>query len=320
MAPWEAAAYDTALVGMHAVALCLPPVLFLFDAPFGKFGVRSAWNVPGNAAWMLMEAVAPASALFFAPRGPSVSELPAARAAMLALFLVHYSIRAVWQPLTNAPRSPLHASVVASGMLFNLVNGLLVGLWLRGDGRDRSATCQRDAARSWLILLGLVLFAGGLAGNVAHDHILRGLRKQGAHDQRAARGGAVHTLHAAYAIPHGGLFRWVSYPNYLCEWVEWSGFALCCHECVTRAGSSGGLWSGALGSVRIPHRWDASSQTSYLTVPGAFPLPHLSPPTLFVLVEIAVMLPRAVRGHRWYHDRFGASYPRARRAVIPWLV
>ena len=25
-------------------------------------------------------------------------------------------------------------------------------------------------------------------------------------------------------IPEKGLFRWVLYPHYLCEWVEWAGF------------------------------------------------------------------------------------------------
>ena len=29
-----------------------------------------------------------------------------------------------------------------------------------------------------------------------------------------------------YAIPHGGLYSIVSFPNYFCEWVEWFGFAL----------------------------------------------------------------------------------------------
>jgi len=43
------------------------------------------------------------------------------------------------------------------------------------------------------------------------------------------------------------------------------------------------------------------------------------PPVLFCLLEVAVMLPRAVRGHQWYHAHF-PSYPRARRAAVPFLL
>jgi 3-oxo-5-alpha-steroid 4-dehydrogenase 1 len=27
-----------------------------------------------------------------------------------------------------------------------------------------------------------------------------------------------------YMIPKNGLFHWVLYPHYFCEWVEWAGF------------------------------------------------------------------------------------------------
>ncbi|MCA9611606.1 MAG: DUF1295 domain-containing protein, partial [Myxococcales bacterium] len=43
------------------------------------------------------------------------------------------------------------------------------------------------------------------------DHVLRNLRKPG---------------ETGYKIPHGGLYRFISCPNYFGEIVEWFGFAL----------------------------------------------------------------------------------------------
>ena len=51
--------YDEVLRCMQAVALMLPCIGCFLDAPFGKFGLPSAWNVNGNVGWMLMESVAP---------------------------------------------------------------------------------------------------------------------------------------------------------------------------------------------------------------------------------------------------------------------
>lgn len=46
----------------------------------------------------------------------------------------------------------------------------------------------------------------------------------------------------------------------------------------------------------------------------------LHPAWMFVAFEIASMLPRAIRGHRWYVDTFGDRYPKNRKAIIPWLL
>ena len=55
------------------------------------------------------------------------------------------------------------------------------------------------------------MFLLGFAINLQSDSILRSLRKPGETD---------------YKVPHGGLYRFVSCPNYLGEIVEWSGWAL----------------------------------------------------------------------------------------------
>jgi len=192
---------ERALRMMQAAAVLLPPILLVFDAPFGKLGHASAWNVHGNGAWMAMEAVAPCALL---ANAYARSALAWPTHALVALFVLHYVNRAVYQPWRNPPRSPLHLSVVLSAMAFNLVNGTLLGTWLAHGGTAHHAGV-------WTII-GVALFALGLWGNMHHDACLRRLRIEA-----PARGEPVVQGHATYRIPRGALFEWVSYPNYLCE-------------------------------------------------------------------------------------------------------
>lgn len=46
----------------------------------------------------------------------------------------------------------------------------------------------------------------------------------------------------------------------------------------------------------------------------------LAPSWAFVLAEVTSMLPRAVRGHAWYKEKFGNKYPKSRKAVIPGIL
>ena len=65
---------------------------------------------------------------------------------------------------------------------------------------------------------GIVLWAAGFAGNILHDEVLLNIRRRA---RKKSDDGKEH-----YAIPHGYLYRYVSYPNYLCEWMEWTGYAI----------------------------------------------------------------------------------------------
>lgn len=42
--------FELVLRAMQVAAIALPPLLLVFDAPFGKFGLPSAWNVHGTSA------------------------------------------------------------------------------------------------------------------------------------------------------------------------------------------------------------------------------------------------------------------------------
>jgi protein-S-isoprenylcysteine O-methyltransferase Ste14 len=125
--------------------------------------------------------------------------------------------------------------VVAMGVLFNLVNGYMNGRYL--------STLSGGYSNEWLLdprfVVGTLLFAAGLLINRRADATLRRLR-------RADVGG--------YSIPYGGLYRWISCPNYFGETVQWIGWAIA-------TWSPGGLafavWTAAnlAPRARAHHRW-----------------------------------------------------------------
>lgn len=60
-------------------------------------------------------------------------------------------------------------------------------------------------------IIGVLVFTGGVFFNWRSDQILLNLRKGG---------------EKGYSIPQGGLFKWISCPNFLGEILEWTGFAM----------------------------------------------------------------------------------------------
>ena len=57
-----------------------------------------------------------------------------------------------------------------------------------------------------------------------------------------------------YSIPHGGMYRWVSCPNYLGELIEWTGWAVMTWSL---AGTSFALFTAAnlVPRALSHHRW-----------------------------------------------------------------
>lgn len=97
--------------------------------------------------------------------------------------------------------------IVIFAIFFNLMNGFINGYWL--------AYLAPDFSFGWFVnirmIIGLSIFISGFVINQYHDKILIGLRKS------STKG---------YKIPNGGLFRYVSCPNFLGEIMEWCGFAI----------------------------------------------------------------------------------------------
>jgi len=90
---------------------------------------------------------------------------------------------------------------------FNLVNGSLNGIYFNAFSREYTSEWLYDAR----FIIGILVFFTGAIINLKSDNYLLHLRK------KAGNG---------YKIPFGGMFDYVSCPNFLGEILEWTGFAI----------------------------------------------------------------------------------------------
>lgn len=177
--------------------------------------------------------------------------------------------------------SPIHITVWAAALAFQLINATSIGGWLGGFGptRDGEWVGKSIGPR---IEVGMMIFAVGLLANIYHDEDLREIRRAAARNQerRQKQKGEEtdgKSVDKVYMIPENGLFRAVLFPHYFCEWIEWCGFWMV-----------GGLTCG--------------------------------PARTFVINEVATMLPRALQGKQWYVERFGKEKVGSRKAVVPGII
>ena len=182
--------------------------LMVLEAPYGRHR-RRGWGpqLDTRLSWILWESPSVfAFAVFFFLGARAWEWLPLF---FFCLWQAHYLQRTFVYPLrmraAAGHRTPL--LILGLGAGHNLLASYLNASWLSGVGPAYPL--------SWLyeprFLAGLALFAAGYAINRHSDALLRGLRRPG-------EGG--------YRMPSGGLFRWVSCPNYLGEILIWSGWAL----------------------------------------------------------------------------------------------
>ncbi|HEX5198995.1 methyltransferase [Paractinoplanes rhizophilus] len=178
--------------------------LRFITAPYGRH-LRAGWGatVPARAGWLVMESVSPLVFAVVFRSGPRRADLVAL--VLFAMWQSHYVYRAFVYPflLRGGGRMPVVVMLLAVG--FNVLNASINAYWIGTLGQYPVG---------WLadprFLIGVTLFAGGLALHVWADRKLRRLRASG----------------GGYRIPYGGAYRWVSCPNYLGEMVEWTGWAL----------------------------------------------------------------------------------------------
>ncbi|KAJ7130258.1 3-oxo-5-alpha-steroid 4-dehydrogenase-domain-containing protein [Mycena epipterygia] len=290
--------YDGARKWFSIGSLVVAPVLFVINAPFGRFtpSQDSIFLVDGIKSWIVMELVSPACFLY-ALSGTHIS-IGSPKSLLVGAFLIHYLNRALLSPLRTPSRSKSHIIVPLFAVAFNTFNGSLMGAYLASPAAPMPAAYALPTF--WV---GFVLWGLGFAGNIVHDEILLNIRRNATSKGKGRAGAGEH-----YAIPNGLLYRFVSYPNYFCEWVEWFGFALAADPRAWYALLSGQLFTSLPTWATLLH-----------DPPAAF-LPLLSPPWIFFASEILLMFPRAYRGHRWYQNKFGDSYPKERRIVVPFLL
>lgn len=181
-------------------------LLLWTTAPYGRHA-REGWGptVPSRVGWILMEC--PAVLFFVAVYVAGAHRLALAPLVLGGLWQLHYVHRTFVFPFRlriGGKRMPL--SVPVMGMLFNTINAYVNARWISELG---------SYPASWLadprFVIGAAVFLAGLAINLHADTVLIHLRKPG------ERG---------YKIPKGGMYWFITSPNYFGEIVEWIGWAL----------------------------------------------------------------------------------------------
>jgi protein-S-isoprenylcysteine O-methyltransferase Ste14 len=200
------ATYEALALGIFAAGAATFFALFFVVAPYGRH-VRPGWGptVPDRLGWMAMESPSLVwfGIVFFA--GPHRGE--AAPLALWALWTLHYAHRTLVYPLrTRSKGKRMPVAIVGLALAFNLANATANAAFLSHFGED-------PPGRLWSapFVGGVLLFALGMGINLDADRRLFALRAPG---------------ETAYASPRGGLYEFVSCPNYLGEIIEWSGWAL----------------------------------------------------------------------------------------------
>jgi len=193
------------LFGFSALTLVAS---FFYTTPYGKFmKADEKFKMASLPGWLLMEfpCLVAGITTFFLSGGNTKALVPLI---FISIWQCHYIYRSIIFPLRmNSRAKAMPIAAVLFGMAFNTLNGFLNGYAF--------AHSEHLLDSTWLstpqFMIGIALMVIGLSININSDTILKNLRKPG---------------ETGYKVPKGGLYRWVSVPNYFGEIVEWIGLAI----------------------------------------------------------------------------------------------
>jgi len=189
------------------IALIMIPILLSITAPYGRHSRRD-WGpmIPNRLGWIIMELPSIIMFITFFLVGPNQMSIPLL--IFFLLYVIHYTNRSIIFPLrTHTSRKLMPLLIVVLAIFFNLINGFLNGYYFGFITQGYSIEWLYDIR----FILGFLMFMSGMIINLKYDNMLLALRK-------SSKNG--------YSIPTGGLFKYVSCPNFLGEILEWTGFAI----------------------------------------------------------------------------------------------
>ncbi|MBP6978056.1 MAG: DUF1295 domain-containing protein [Bacteroidales bacterium] len=199
--------FNTIVIWWIIAGLIIFPFTLSITVPYGRH-TKKGWGplISNRAGWIIMEA--PVLILIAALVIAGSTEKSFLTWIFLSLFLIHYINRVFIYPFrTRTKGKKMPISIMLMAISFNVMNGFLNGYWF--------GYLSPAYPLSWLwdprFILGILLFFAGMVINIRSDRTLMHLR---------------HGGQTGYFIPYGGLFRYVSCPNFFGEILEWSGFAL----------------------------------------------------------------------------------------------
>jgi protein-S-isoprenylcysteine O-methyltransferase Ste14 len=219
--------------------------LFFVRVPYGRYPQRG-WGplISNRLGWVVMEAPSPLLFALFFGLGSAPKTLTLW--IFLLLWEAHYIHRTFIYPFRIADgHKKMPVTVMLMAIIFNTFNASLNGWWLFSGSGGYPLNWLTSAR----FLIGSSLFVAGYAVNRSSDRRLRRLRSPGELD---------------YKIPYGGLFHWVSCPNYLGEIIEWTGWAIATWSL---PGLSFAVWTFAnlAPRARAHHAWYREHFADYPT-------------------------------------------------------
>ena len=208
-------------LGLAIVTFIL--LTFGITAQYGRHFIPSKVfpRIDGRNGWILQELCFPLSfeLSFYLTSGHFLGGL------CWALFLLHYTNRALIDPLvTRTSFSSTRADIVLFAIIFNIVNGTLIGAHLAAYPKPN------DSYKN----IGLALFFTGMFGNIWSDRHMSKLRNQYSENRKGGCRTFKMERKGKYVLPITGPYRYVISPNYGFEMVEWFGMALLSHPQETK--------------------------------------------------------------------------------------
>ncbi|MGN0237295.1 MAG: DUF1295 domain-containing protein [Lepagella sp.] len=205
---FDRAIYDTVIAVMLLLAVVVFFALQYITAGYGMmYNKKWGFTLNNRLGWVLMEAPSFVAMLLFwllSDRAAQTSLI-----VMALLYELHYFQRSFIFPMLIRGKGRMPISIIAMGVLFNLVNVYMIGGWLFYVSPADSYPTE------WLyspqFIVGTLIFFLGMLINLQSDYIIRHLRRPG--DTR-------------HYIPKGGMYRYVTSANYFGELTEWIGYAI----------------------------------------------------------------------------------------------
>ena len=122
-----------------------------------------------------------------------------------AIWVFHYFYRSVIFPLRMGPNgSRIPIAIIFSAVSFNIINGFTNGYYFSNAIYKTNYYCEYN------FIIGLLLVIFGFYINFKADNTLLKLKVQ----------------NKGYIIPQGGMYKYISCPNYFGEMIEWLGFSI----------------------------------------------------------------------------------------------
>ncbi len=238
------------------IAICVFTILMFINAPYGRY-IRSGWgiNIPARISWITMESPAIiVMSLYFFNYLFNHGHFDVVGMIFYVFWMFHYIHRTlIWPFRAQIRKKEMPISIALFAMCFNIINSVI--------NAESIFKIHFPYPENWIIspqfILGILIFALGMLINITSDNILLKLRKESQNE---------------YVIPAGGLFGWVSSPNYFGEILEWIGWAIATWSL---AGFSFAIWviANLAPRARSNHLWYIENFDNYpknrkILIPG----------------------------------------------------